>query len=122
MAKLNNLVLGLGYEERQELARRRARFMSGQKRVLDEIASKIETKLPEIEEAKKGLKKTYQPNGQGSFLEVEGFVGFNSLQFFHDAAKLLDDTFSPTLERLPKINQNARSIPVPDGLRRRRNG
>ncbi|HLC78118.1 MAG TPA: ATP-binding protein [Candidatus Nanoarchaeia archaeon] len=115
MAKLNDLVLGLGYEERQELARRQTRFMSGQKRVLDEIATKIETKLPEIEETKKGLKKNYQPNGQGSFLEVEGFVGFNSLQFFHDAAKLLDDSFSPALESLPKINQNAKSISVPNG-------
>src|SRR3989338_1092454 len=115
MAKLNDLVLGLGYEERQELARRQTRFMSGQKIVLDEIENKIETKLPEIEETKKGLKKTYQPNGQGSFLEVEGFVGFNSLQFFHDAAKLLDDSFSPALESLPKINQNAKSISVPNG-------
>src|SRR3989344_4842841 len=113
MAGIEELILGMGYEEKQELVRRQTKFLTGQRKILGEIATRLEAKNSVAEEVKKQLVATYQPDGNGGFLEVEGFAGFNSLQFFYDMGKFLDKTFSPILAKLPKIERTARTI-VPD--------
>jgi AAA+ superfamily predicted ATPase len=109
MSRLED-TLRLGYEEKRELARRQSRFLDGQRRILGELTKKIETKSTDINETKKVLEQNYQPNGHGAFLEAEGFEGFNSLSFFYDMGQLLDKAFSPTLDRLPKLQRGARGI------------
>ena len=111
MTTIDNLMQELGFREKQELTREQSKFLNSSGKILGELAAKIETKASDIEETKKQLLTTYRPNGQGGFPEADGFEGFISLQFFYEMARLLDRAFSPTLTRLPRLQQTARNIP-----------
>jgi len=110
MSEVEELLYGLGYEEKQDLLRRQTQFLTGQKKVLAVIASRLEAKKSLAEEVKNQIIAAYQPNGVEGFLEVEGFAGFNSLQFFYDTGKFLDKAFAPILTKLPRIEKNAKAI------------
>src|SRR3989344_1302998 len=104
------LMLRLGPEEREELARRQAQFLRGQFKILGELDSSISSKETTIQKTRDALVKTYEPNGRNGFLEAEGFEGFTTLQFFYETGKFLERAFSPTLARLPKIGNDARKV------------
>ena len=105
-----DLMLGLGHAEREELARRQTQFLRGQGKILGELDSRISAKETIIQETQDTLVKTYEPNGRNGFLEAEGFEGFTTLQFFYETGKFLDMAFSPILARLLRIRNNARKV------------
>jgi len=69
-----------------------------------ELSNSIETKIQQAEELKKNLRKTWQPNERESFLEVSGFEGYNSLQFFCSLGLSLENALRPALFSMTFIN------------------
>ena len=91
----------------RSLFRKERAFLAGQKSGLEDIAQRIESKAEIITQARKDLRETYHPDGNKGFFEVEGFEGYNTLQFFYDLGKFLDKSFSPVLGKLHHLQRAA---------------
>jgi hypothetical protein len=110
MTSLQEMLRDYSSLDQSALLQRHKSLLDGKRKILTDLVSAIGSSTTRRDQVITHLMETYQPKGQFSFPEAEGFHGFTSLRFLYVMGKFLEEYLSPALRYLYQIEGAAKKF------------